>query len=166
MEMRNLSQRLLDQSKRAKVLLQLVLVISMTLDTQAEETEIPRSYERFEILAAGGEKDSRDPSWKPGEGIPMEVSGMEWVGDKLAVCIRKGEIWMVENPLSTDRNKINFKLFASGLHEPLGLLKDGKDLLVAQRGEVTRLQDSNNNGEADAYLTECDGWNVSGNYHA
>ena len=166
MEMINLSQRLLDQPKRAKALLQLALVISIPLVTQAEETKIPKSYERFEILAAGGEKDSRDPAWVPSKGIPMEVSGMEWIEDKLAVCIRKGEIWMLENPLSTDRNKINFKLFASGLHEPLGLLKDGEDLLVAQRGEVTRLRDSNNNGEADAYLTECDGWNVSGNYHA
>ena len=98
MEMRNLRQPLLDQPKRAKVGLQLALVISITLVTQAEETKIPRSYERFEILTAGGEKDSRDPTWKPSEGIPMEVSGMEWVEGKLAVCIRKGEIWMLENP--------------------------------------------------------------------
>jgi len=89
MEMRNLNRRLLNQPKKAKVRLQLALVISMTLVTQAEETKIPRSYERFEILAAGGEKDSRDSSWKPGEGIPMEVSGMEWIGGNLAVCIRK-----------------------------------------------------------------------------
>ena len=47
MEMRNLSRRLLDQPKKAKVRLQLALVISMTLVTQAEETKIPRSYERF-----------------------------------------------------------------------------------------------------------------------
>ena len=79
MEMINLSQRLLDQPKRAKVLLQLALVISIPLVTQAEETKIPKSYERFEILAAGGEKDSRDPAWAPSKGIPMEVSGMEWI---------------------------------------------------------------------------------------
>lgn len=73
---------------------------------------------------------------------------------------------MIDHALSEDREKIAFRLFASGLHEPLGLTLDGKDLLVSQRAEITRLQDHDSDGTADAYLTECDGWNVSGNYHA
>lgn len=154
-----------NSNRHQSVLLRLIIV-AMTSSVLAKEALIPESYERFEILSAGVEKDSRDPSWTPAEGIPMEVGGMEWMGDRLAVCIRKGEVWMLENPLSEDRKEIKFHLFASGLHEPLGLLKDGDDLLVAQRSEVTRLQDNNRDGRADAYLTECDGWNVSGNYHA
>ncbi len=128
--------------------------------------DVNDAYERFELLTAKTASHSRDPSWKPGDGITLEVSGMEWVNDQLAVSVRKGEVWMVENPLSSDRDTIKFNRFASGLHEPLGLLKDGDDLLVTQRSEVTRLQDSDKDGVADAYLTECDGWNVSGNYHA
>ena len=85
---------------------------------------------------------------------------MEWMeGNKLALCIRKGEVWYYD----TKENR--YELFASGLHEPLGLLKDG-DLLVAQRTEITRLKDRNKDGIADAYLTESTGWSVSGSYHA
>ena len=35
-------------------------------------------------------------------------------------------------------DKVTYQLFASGLHEPLGLLREGKDLLVTQRTETTR----------------------------
>lgn len=126
-----------------------------------------KSYNVFEMMTASSPSDSRSKEWTPGDGISLEVSGMEWMGDgRLAVCVRKGEVWLIDNVLSDDREKISYKLFASGLHEPLGLLKDGKDLLVCQRSEVTRLQDNDGDDVADAYLTEADGWNVSGNYHA
>lgn len=126
-----------------------------------------KSYERFEILTASSTAHSRSTEWTPGEGIPLEVSGMEWMDDKrLAVCIRKGEVWILDGVLSDNRDEISYHRFASGLHEPLGLLKDGEDLLVCQRGEVTRLSDIDGDNVADTYLTECDGWNVSGNYHA
>ena len=119
------------------------------------------SYKVTDILTASSPNASRDVNWKPGNGIPLEVSGMEWMGDgKLALCIRKGEVWYFDTKEGT------YKLFASGLHEPLGLLKDGEDLLVAQRTEITRLKDRNKDGVADAYLTESTGWSVSGSYHA
>lgn len=124
------------------------------------------SYNVFEMMTASSPSDSRSKDWKPGDGISLEVSGMEWMGDgRLAVCVRKGEVWFIDNALSENRDEIEYHLFASGLHEPLGLLKDGGDLLVCQRSEVTRLQDNDGDGVADAYLTEASGWNVSGNYH-
>ena len=127
----------------------------------------PPAYEYFELLTASSPNDSRSKEWKPGEGIALEVSGMEWIGpDRLAVAVRKGEIWYVEGALSKNRENIRYHIFASGLHEPLGLTRDGDDPLVAQRCEVTRLQDANKDGVADAYLTEADGWAVTGNYHA
>lgn len=124
------------------------------------------AYEVFEIMSASSPSHSRSTKWTPGDGITLEVSGMEWIGDELAVSIRKGEVWMVENPLTDNREKIRYRLFASGLHEPLGIARDGEDLLISQRAEITRLQDRDGDGVADAFLTECDGWNVSGNYHA
>lgn len=141
----------------------LIWCISLYVVT-AEETKA--SYERFAVLTSDAATHSRSTSWKPGEGLPLEVSGMEWMGESLAVSVRKGDVWLIDNVLSNDRDKIKFRRFASGLHEPLGLLRDGKDLLVSQRAEITRLQDRDGDGVADAYLTECDGWNVSGNYHA
>lgn len=142
-----------------------VAVCSLWLAAVTMAEDIP-SYRVVELMAASSPSDSRSKEWKPGDGITMEVSGMAWLGETLAVAIRKGEVWMIDNVLSEDREKIDYRLFASGLHEPLGLTVDGKDLLVSQRAEITRLQDNDGDGVADAYLTECDGWNVSGNYHA
>ncbi|MFT5854975.1 MAG: hypothetical protein ACI8XO_002223 [Verrucomicrobiales bacterium] len=143
-----------------------VLVSCLSIGWFASADEVKTSYEVFELMSASSPSDSRAKQWKPGDGITMEVSGMEWVKDSLAVSIRKGEVWMINNPLSADKEKITYRRFASGLHEPLGLTADGDDLLVSQRGEITRLKDTDADGVADAYLTECDGWNVSGNYHA
>lgn len=136
----------------------------ITLSVSAEE--VTPAYEVFELMSASSPSDSRSKEWQPGDGITMEVSGMAWFKESLAVAIRKGEIWLIDSPLSSDKENITYRKFASGLHEPLGLTADGDDLLVSQRGEITRLKDSKGDGTADAFLTECDGWNVSGNYHA
>jgi hypothetical protein len=126
-----------------------------------------RAYEVFDILTASSPSASRAADWKPGEGLALEIGGMAWVGpDRLAVAIRKGEVWMIDGVLSDDSEAITYHRFASGLHEPLGLLQDGDDFLVAQRTEITRLRDRDANDEADSYLTEATGWNVTGNYHA
>ncbi len=124
------------------------------------------AYEVTEILTASSPSDSRSKEWKPGDGISLEVSGFEWIGpDRLAVSIRKGEVWFLDGVLGKNPGAIQYQRFATGLHEPLGLLRDGKDLLVAQRAEITRLRDTNGDDVADEYLTEADGWGVTGNYH-
>lgn len=97
------------------------------------------------------------------EELKLEVSGMATLpGDRLAIAIRKGEIWIAEK-LST--NKPIYKKFASGLHEPLGLEVQNGDLYTVQRTELTRLRDIDGDGQADEYLTHAKGWGVTGNYH-
>jgi hypothetical protein len=124
------------------------------------------SYEIADILTASTAADTRAKDWKPGQGLALEVSGMDWTADgRLALCIRKGEVWLLDGVLAPKPDKVGFKLFAAGLHEPLGLLRDGKDLLVTQRTETTRLRDADGDGVADEYLTAGAGWNVSGAYH-
>ncbi len=124
------------------------------------------SYEVADILTASTVADTRAKDWKPGQGLALEVSGMDWTADgRLALCIRKGEVWLLDGVLAPKPDKVGFRLFASGLHEPLGLLRDGKDLLVTQRTETTRLRDADGDGVADEYLTAGAGWNVSGAYH-
>jgi hypothetical protein len=141
-------------------------IMVVLLGTSLVAGEKP-SYKVLELLAASSATDSRSKDWKPSDGLNLEVSGMAWLTTgNLAVSIRKGEVWILDNVLSTDPAKIQYSLFASGLHEPLGLMQDGDDLLVAQRSEITRLQDRDKDGVADAYLTEADGWQVTGNYHA
>jgi glucose/arabinose dehydrogenase len=137
-------------------------LVSVLPCTQAASPQ----YEILDILTADAPSTSRSKEWKPGSGIPLEVSGMDWMPDgRLAVATRKGEVWLVNDVLSGVPEKTTFKLFASGLHEPLGALRDGDSLLVAQRSEVTRLRDTNGDGVADEYLSAGHGWNVSGSYH-
>jgi hypothetical protein len=126
-----------------------------------------QAFEVFDILTGSSPSASRAGDWKPGDGLALEVGGMAWVGpDRLAVAIRKGEVWLIDGVLSDNQEDLKFQRFASGLHEPLGLLRDGDDFLCAQRTEVTRLSDSSKDGIADGYLTEASGWAVTGNYHA
>ncbi|MFN8354410.1 MAG: hypothetical protein U0Y10_08195 [Spirosomataceae bacterium] len=96
------------------------------------------------------------------EGILLEIGGMVTLpsGD-LAVATRRGDVWLIENPTS---GTPNFRKFASGLHEILGLaFKDGS-LYCAQRGELTKLTDKNGDGKADSYEAVYV-WPVSGHYH-
>ncbi len=96
------------------------------------------------------------------EGTLLEVGGLTLLpnGD-LAVSTRRGDIFIVENPTSP---RPYFRKFASGLHEILGLAyKDGA-LYCAQRGELTKLMDSNMDGKADVFETVY-AWPLSGYYH-
>ncbi|CAN5866094.1 hypothetical protein BH24BAC1_BH24BAC1_19880 [soil metagenome] len=99
------------------------------------------------------------------EGVLLEVGGMTTLPDgSLAVCTRRGEVWIISNPNISGSAKPTFKRFASGLHEPLGLAYKDGDLYVTQRGELTRLRDTNGDGQADAY-DKVYAWPLSGNYH-
>ena len=123
-------------------------------------------YRVIDIASSGTKQHSRDPDWKPGKDLALEITGIAPLeGNRLAVSIRKGEIWIVDNAYAEDPAKITYKRFASGLDEPLGLLADGGDLLTVQRSELTRLRDTNQDHVADEYLTVASGWNVSGAYH-
>jgi cytochrome c551/c552/glucose/arabinose dehydrogenase len=96
------------------------------------------------------------------EGTILEVGGLCTLpnGD-LAVTTRRGDIFIVENPTSAAPY---FRKFASGLHEVLGVAYKNGSLYVAQRGELTRLYDSNMDGRADVFETVY-AWPISGNYH-
>jgi len=79
----------------------------------------------------------------------------------LAITTRRGDVYIVENPTSA---KPFFRKFASGLHEALGVAYKNGSLYVVQRGELTRLYDSNMDGKADVFETIYS-WPLSGNYH-
>ena len=98
------------------------------------------------------------------EGVPFEVSGLEALPDgRLVAAIRKGELWLIENAYARDPGQVRFKRIASALHEPLGVLWHGDSLYVAQRGELTRLRDTNGDDVVDEYLTVCNDWGITAN---
>lgn len=96
------------------------------------------------------------------EGVLLEVGGLCTLpnGD-LGVTTRRGDVFIVQNPTS---QRPYFRKFASGMHEVLGLAyKDGA-LYCAQRGELTKLVDTDMDGKADVYETVY-AWPITGNYH-
>ncbi|MBA2113968.1 hypothetical protein HOV93_11210 [Planctomycetes bacterium FF15] len=101
------------------------------------------------------------------EGVVLEVGAMEMMPDgKLAVASRRGEIYMVSNPkASSPETDTTFKRYAHGLHEVLGLAYRDGWLYVTQRTDVSRIRDTDGDGEADEFEIVSDGWGVSGDYH-
>ena len=96
----------------------------------------------------------------------MEVGSIELLpGNKLALGTRRGEIWIVSHADDPDPSKVEYKLFASGLHEVLGLAQKDGWIYATIRYEVVRMKDEDGDGRADVFETVCDKWGVSGDYH-
>lgn len=95
----------------------------------------------------------------------LEVGGLATMPDgRLAVSTRRGEIWIVENPYQKNSHQTYYRRFASGLHEILGLAyKDGV-FYCSQRGELTKITDTDRDGVADLYEPIYQ-FEISGNYH-
>jgi glucose/arabinose dehydrogenase len=95
------------------------------------------------------------------KGLDVQIGGLAFLPDgRLAACFHRGEVYTY-NP----KTKI-WKLFADGLHEPLGIIaEDNHTLVVMQRPELTRLRDTDGDGEADHYQTISDDFGMTGNYH-
>lgn len=71
---------------------------------------------------------------------------------RAALCTIEGEVWLAGG-LDDSLEKVTWKRFAAGLHQPLGLKISGGQVYVMGRDQITRLQDANGDGEADRY--EC-----------
>jgi len=100
------------------------------------------------------------------EGEVIEAGAFNVMADgRLAVATRRGEVWMVKQPLAAKVGPDSFTRFAHGLHEPLGLAERDGWLFVTQRSDVSRIRDNNGDGVADDFEIVGDGWEISGDYH-
>lgn len=115
------------------------------------QSDLPKEEDYFKIM--------RVPA---PEGVILEVGGLCTLpnGD-VGVTTRRGDVFIVENPTSQHPF---FRKFATGMHEVLGLAYKNGSLYCAQRGELTKLTDTNMDGRADSYETVY-AWPVTGNYH-
>src|SRR5206468_1156862 len=85
---------------------------------------------------------------------------------KLLACTRRGEVWLIHNPLADNPADVKMTKFATGLHEALGLYVDTNNVVyVVQRPELTKLTDTDGDDVADEYETVNASWGVSGDYH-
>lgn len=94
------------------------------------------------------------------------ITGMDWLNNgDLAVCTWRGDVFLLEGaqgPVAA----ASYRRFARGLCEPLGLKVLSDQIYVAQKCELTRLIDTDGDGEADRYECVSDAWGYSGNYHS
>lgn len=68
------------------------------------------------------------------------------------VCTMHGDVWRVTG-IDHPSTRATWTRFASGLHQPLGMVVDRDGIFVLGRDQITRLHDLNADGAADFY--EC-----------
>jgi hypothetical protein len=77
--------------------------------------------------------------------------GLDFFDDgRAAVCTAQGEVWIVSG-IDDGLQKLEWRRFASGLFQPLGLKIVRGEVHVVGRDQITRLRDQNGDGEADHY---------------
>ncbi len=85
-------------------------------------------------------------------------------GDSAALSTWNGDVWIVRG-LKGDWKKVQWRRFATGLYEPLGLQVVDDVVYVNGRDQITRLHDQNNDGEADWYECFNNDVYVTKNFH-
>ncbi|QDT32373.1 DUF7133 domain-containing protein [Thalassoglobus polymorphus] len=136
----------------------------MSSHSQAGEEEY---YPLISIVTSAAKTDSRSKNWKPApDDLVLEVSGIAALEDgRIAVAIRKGEIWILDGVYENPPKNVTYQKFATALHEPLGLIWNDGAFYTTQRSELTRIKDNDGDGVADEYTTVAKGWGVTGHYH-
>lgn len=74
-------------------------------------------------------------------------------GDAAAVAF-DGDVWLISG-LKGNLEKLTWRRFTSGLHEPMSIVARGKDLLVYDRNGIWKLVDADNNGDAETHELFC-----------
>lgn len=98
--------------------------------------------------------------------VVLEATSFQMMPDgKMAVASRRGEIWMITDPFAAEVKPAQMKRFAHGLHEVLSLAEKDGWLYLVQRTDVSRIKDTNADGEADLFEVVNDEFEVSGDYH-
>ena len=140
--------------KQLTILFFSLLFSCFTLLVQAQDMIPPTESDYYKIITIPVPED-----------ILIEAGGICTLPNgNVAVSTRRGDVFVIENPYMKDGENPRFRRFASGLHEILGLAYVDGDLVCAQRGELTRLKDTNGDGYADVYEAVYV-FPISGHYH-
>jgi len=137
--------------------------------TVAVFSQNPTREERFQNPSSDL-VEREDLYWKRApipipDDIVLETSGMVTLpGKRLLATTRRGEIWLIEGAYDKNPNP-KFTLWASGLHTPLGIIDAPQGgYYVAQRQELTHIEDTDQDGLADSFKTIAK-FPLSGSYH-
>jgi hypothetical protein len=133
----------------------ILLIVSWTWAVQAQDQALPTEADYYPVLQL-----------PIPDGVVLEASAIEMMPDgKLAVASRRGDIYLVDQPLAKTAEEMQFSLYASGLHEILGLSFHDGGLFTTQRCEVTKIVDLDKNGTGDLFQSVSDVWEIGGDYH-
>lgn len=95
----------------------------------------------------------------------MHVTGHDFFPDGTGViCTMGGEVWTVQGVGAT-LQRLRWRRFATGLHQPLGLRVVDGMILVLGRDQITRLHDLNGDGEADFHESVTNAYETSPGGH-
>jgi len=109
--------------------------------------------------ADGNERSQSPPPHVGGYGA---ITGLDFLPTgELACCTARGEVFIV-GPLDNPTNPPAFRRFARGLMEPAGLRVLSGEIFVAQKCELTRLRDTDGDGEADYFECVSQAWGFTG----
>ncbi len=118
-------------------------------------TSIPQAAEDLGAMWGTSEREARYyPLTEipiPAE-IPLKAGCFDVLPDgRLVVGTRKGDVYFIEGVFDPEP-KPRFHLFASGQDEIFGIAAiDQYEVIITQFGEVTRLTDTDKDGEADRF---------------
>ncbi len=118
-----------------------------------------RDAGRFpQVLTTRGSTTQADAAWVVDTlTLPFEnpwnallfTAGHDFFSDgRAAVCTAHGDVWTVSG-IDDDLQQLQWRRFATGLCQPLGLRIVDDTVFVVGRNQVTRLHDRNGDGEAD-----------------
>ena len=145
--------------------------------------------ENLSALTQGGAAQWGDPMVTKGElstndqnayvvdriGIPfnnqydrgMRIGAFDFFADgkSAAVSTWDGDVWIVSG-IDDQLQKVKWKRFATGLHEPLGLKIVDEKIYTVGDNQITRCHDLNNDGEADFLENFNNDWDATEGFHA
>ena len=85
----------------------------------------------------------------------IRAAGIDFFKDgRVALVTFDGDVWTGDG-LRPGSKEVHWSRFASGLHEPLGLRLREEEIFVFDRNGLWRLQDRDDNGEADYHELFC-----------
>jgi glucose/arabinose dehydrogenase len=97
----------------------------------------------------------------------LRVGGFDFFSDmtRAALCTWDGDVWVVSG-IDAALEKLSWKRFATGLHQPLGLRIVGDVVYAVGHDQITRLHDLDGDGEADFYENFANDWELTTAFHS
>ncbi|HIG29714.1 MAG TPA: hypothetical protein EYQ50_18725 [Verrucomicrobiales bacterium] len=139
--------------------------------TENAPTRFPETIKTKGVL---GNADNQEAYVVDTLTLPTENSWGSWIriggfdffseGSSAAISTWNGDVWTVSG-IDDDLENLNWRRFATGLFQPLGLKIVKDRIYVLGRDQITLLHDLNQDGEADYYENFNNDMEVTPNFH-